>query len=120
MGDASNMAISAECFVPDVGPISPGNVTRVNSTIVGLPRESFGTGRRNIFTVIRVVWSPPDTLGSGVTSYQVRAARQPIEINDTSVSNEAKVADNGKLSLQEEYSFNEVPAGIITLYVQVS
>ncbi len=102
-----------------MGPVSPGNVTLVNSTIVGLPSESFGTGQRNIFTQIRVVWSPPESLGSGVTSYQVRVEREPIEIDDMSVSND-KVADNGQLSLQEEYSFSDVPAGIITLYVQVS
>ncbi len=103
-----------------MGPVSPGNVTLVNSTVVGLPSESFGTGQRNIFTEIRVVWSPPERLGSGVTSYQVRVEREPIEIDDMSVSNNDKVADNGQLSLQEEYFFRDVPAGILTLYVQVS
>ncbi len=115
-----NRRISGSCFLPDVGPVSPGNVTFVNSTIVGFPTESYDTRLRNIFAVIRVVWQAPLTLGSGVTSYSVRVATHPIEVNDTSASNEADtVSANGELELEQQHSFRDVPAGTVVLYIQV-
>ncbi len=115
-----NRRISGLCSLSDVGPVSPGNVTFVNSTIVGFPTESYDTGLRNIFAVIRVVWQAPLTLGSGVTSYRVRVATQPIEVNDTSASNEVNtVSANGEFELEQQHSFRDVPAGTVVVYIQV-
>ncbi len=84
-----------------------------------MPSESYETGERNIFTSVQVIWLAPETLGSGVTSYDIRVAVDPIEINDTSISNYPKIPSNQPLLLVQEYSFRDVPAGIVVLYVQV-
>ena len=116
------MVISGFCSLPDVGPISPGNVRNVSSNMVGSPAEVFQAGQRNILTRIRVVWLPPLTLGSGVTEYQVRVATQPVELNDMSFNafNEANTVDaKGEFELEEPYTFFDVPVGTVFIYVQV-
>ncbi len=112
--------IGRSCPLPDVGPVSPGNITVVSSNIVGLPSESYETRQRNIFTSVQVIWLAPETLTSGVTSYDIRVAEEPIEINDTSISNYPKIPSDEPLLLVQEYSFRNVRAGIVVLYVQVS
>ncbi len=57
-----------------------------------------------------------------MTEYQVRAATQPVELNDMSFNafNEANTVDAiGELELEEPYTFFDVPAGTVVIYVQV-
>lgn len=115
-----NSAISANCSVDDVGPISPGNVTNINSTIVSLPFESYSTGVRNVFAEIHVSWGPPETLASAVTTYEIRVQREPVPLNDMgNVLNVERVGPDDS-AIEQTFSFEDVPAGTLTVFVQVS
>ena len=110
--------IDALCSLPDVGPVSPGNVTDVTSRVVGLPTESYVSEQRNVFPVINVTWSRPEQQGSGITNYHVRVGLEPLELDDTSNPFDFSV-DSSVLSTERQFSIRNAPAGTLTLFVQV-
>ena len=117
-GSSINTNIFARCNLPDVGPVPPGNITNVTSTIVGQPDESYGTGRRNVFAVINVTWLRPELQGSGINEYQFTVRREPLESNDTDVTDFRTVKDN-VLSIEEQFAFLDVPLGTFPIFAQV-
>ena len=102
----------------NINTLPPGSIQIVTSTIVGLPTESSSTGQRNVFVVVNVTWSRPELLGSGVTGYQFTVRREPLELNDTSVNDIHTVEDN-VLSIQQQFSFMDVPIGTFIIFTQV-
>ena len=118
-GSSINRAISTLCHLPDVGPVPPGNILNVSSTVVGRPTESSATGQRNVFAVVNVTWSRPELQGSGITGYHFTVRREPLELNDTSTTDFHMVEGN-VLSIQQQFSFMNVPTDNFTIFAQVS
>ena len=117
-GSSINRNIFAQCNLPDVGPVPPGNITNITSTIVGLPDESSSTGRRNVFAVIRMTWLRPELQGSGINEYDFTVRRKPLESNDMDASDIRTVKDN-VLSIEEQFPFLDVPLGTFSIFAQV-
>ena len=112
-----NRDISTLCHLPDVGPVPPGNILNVSSTVVGLPYESSATGQRIVFADVNVTWSRPELEGSGIKDYQITVRQEPLKLNDTSTIDIHTVSEN-VLSIQQPFSFN-VLLDTFTIFTQV-
>ena len=106
-----------------MGPVLPGNVTSIQYRIIGEPEESYASGKRNVFVINNITWEAPTLKGAGITFYDIRLGREPREIDDTAPvttgDTVTQQAANG-LYVSVKFRYLDVPAGNLTLYLQVS